>query len=618
MAVILTTEQLKLFFIGKQKHRAYLETVDLMTKIKTHADGIVPETLIGKRRPSESETTMAYRKDIYVPKTKNPIGKVISSLTKIRRSPDWAITYDEAAVPATIVEGERLQDYCEKNYPGCSSVTNWVFSVLLKNQCVDANAIIAVVPMNLEAANQNEYYTPLAMVFNSDQVYFYEEGSEYAILQSNERSSLTPYDPQKQLSPGTVYYVITTTEYMKWEQTPLGDYERTQYLFHGKNELPVFKIRAQFLKQKENTVIQESRISGMVPSLDEAAREYSDLQAAKVQHMYPLFWYIQSKECKACSGTGKVTGAKGITDCQQCYDENLKTSTGRIKFSPYAHLQVDPPSIGDKSVPTPPAGYVSRDVDIIKHQEESVKSHLFDALASINMQFLDQTPLNISGDAKNVDREELNNFVYSFAEDLVATMDRCYYWINEWRYATIVPDKDKRMLMLPKITVPQNFDLLPSDYLIDEITKGKNAKANAFIVQTMEREYAVKKFYNNPELVDYINLYYDLDPLPGLEVADKESLYMNKAITQMDLVVSTYLPHFIKRALIENKDFGDMDFEKQVEIIEGYGQEKIDANDAAAQVKAKLLADQMAAAGMPAGGKPQPGAQPAPVPQPAA
>lgn len=589
MAVTLTIEQLKLFFIGKQKHRAYQDTVDLMNKLKTHADGIVPTVLINERRPSESADTMDYRKKIYVPKTKNPIGKVISSLTKIRRSPDWSITYDKNTFPAAIIDGETLQDYCEKKYPGSTSLTNWVFSVLLKNQLVDANAVIAVFPLNIDAAQNNEYYKPMAMVFNSDKVCYFEEGAEYAILESYERSSLTPYDPDKNLTPGFVYYAITTTEYMKWEQNATGQFEMTQYLFHGKNELPVFKIRGQFLKQKENTIIQESRISGMIPALDEAAREYSDLQAAKVQHMYPLFWYYQSKACQACNGMGKVPTAGGQQQCTTC------NGSGKIKFSPYAHLEVEPPKIGDTATPNPPAGYIGRDVEIIKHQEESVKNHLFDALAAVNMQFLDQTPLNISGDAKNVDREELNNFVYSIAEDLVATMDQIYYWINEWRYAVIVPDKEKRMAMLPQITVPQNFDLLPSDYLIDEITKGKNAKANSFIVQTMEREYAVKKFYNEPELVEYINLYYDLDPLPGIEIADKESLYLTKAITQTDLVISTYLAHFIRRALIENKDFCDLEFEAKMKIMTQYAQDKIKTNDAAAQVKATLQQQQAAA-----------------------
>lgn len=591
MPVQLTPDQLRMFFIGQSRHRAYKDTVDLMNQIKTHADGIVPIKLINERRPSESETTLAYRKQIYVPKTKNPIGKVLSSLTKIRRSPDWSISYDAKAIPSSIVKEETLEAYCEENYPANASLTNWVFSVLLKNQCVDANSVVAVFPLNWEAAKTNEYFKPLAMVFNSDQVFYYEEGAEYAILKSHERSSLTPYQVDKQLVPGWVYYVITTTEFFKYEQTETGGFQSTIAVKHNKGELPVFKVRAQFLTQKENTIIQESRISGMVPSLDEAAREYSDLQASIVQHMHPLFWYYQSKACQSCNGTGKViTGTPGTAStCNVC------TGSGKIKFSPYAHLEVDAPKIGEQATPAPPAGYIGRDVEIMKLQDERVKGHLFDALASINMQFLDQTPLNISGDAKNVDREELNNFVYSIAEDLVATMDKIYYWINEWRYSVVVPDRNKRLLMLPKVIVPQNFDLLPSDYLIDEITKGKNAKANPFIVTTLEREYAVKKFYNNPELAQYINLYYELDPLQGLEVADKESLLMNKVVTQEDLVISSYLAHFIKRALIEDDAFVQKSFEDKMKLMAKYAGEKIDVNDEAAKMKQDLLVQQAAA-----------------------
>lgn len=594
MAVQLSLESLKLYFTGQAKHRAYAETVELYGKLNTHADGKVPEKLIHERRPSESQSTLEYRKKIYVPKTKNPIGKVVSSLSKIRRSPDWSIKYDKKAFPASIIAEETIEEYCEKNYPGSGSVTNWMFSVELKNACVDANAVIAVLPTNVDAAANNEYYKPIAILFNSHQVLFFEEGAEYSILRSSERSSLIKADENGNLpNEGKVFYVITTTEFQKWEETDKGnEFQMTQLLIHGKNRLPAFKIRAQFLKQKENAIIQESRIAPMLPSLDEAAREYSDLQAAKVQHMYPLFWYIQSKECKACNGTGKVASASGLGECQQCYDENLKASTGRIKFSPYAHIQVDPPSIGDKTVPTPPAGYVSRDVEIIKHQEESVKNHLFEALASINMQFLDQTPLNISGDAKNVDREELNNFVYSFAEDLVATMDMIYWWINEWRYGTIVPDKTKREAMLPEITVPEQFDLLPADYLMDDISKAKTAKVNPLLIATMEEDFAVKKFYNNPDLATQIAAYYELDPLPGLSVDEKGALLMNKGATQEDYVISTYVVSFVKRAIADDKDFLSKPLPEKQKLIQKYAAEKIKTNDAAEKVKQEVLAKQ--------------------------
>jgi uncharacterized protein YpmB len=588
MPVKLNEEQLRLYFDGNIRHRAYKETVDTYNAMRVHADGEVPVKLIQERRPSESEETFKYRKEIYVPKTKNPIGKVLRSLSKIRRSPDWSVKYDPKAMSTRIIEEESPENYCEENYPGHKSITNWAFSVLLKNNCIDANSVIAVFPLNPEAATNNEYYKPQAMVFNSPQVIFFEEGAEYAILQSSERSSLVKLDPNTNVYAATskVFYLFTSTEFFKFEQEEKGSYKQTQYINHNIGELPVFKVRAEFLKQKENTIIQETRLRDMIPSLDEAAREYSDLQAAVVQHMHPLFWYYQSKACQPCGGAGKVIQNGNTVECSVC------SGSGRIKFSPYAHMEVEPPKLGDQATPAPPAGYVSRDVEIMKLQDERVKNHLFDALASINMQFLDQTPLNISGEAKGVDREELTNFVYSVAEDLVWSIDRVYYFIGEWRYMVIVPDKKARKAMLPEVTVPEQFDLLPADYLMDGISKAKTAKVNPLLIAAMEEDYSNKAFYNDPNLAGQIAAYYDLDPLPGYSIDEKMSLLQNKGATQEDFVISAYIASFVKRAIAEDEEFLSKKLEEKQKVIMKYAQEKITANDKAEQVKNEMLLEQ--------------------------
>lgn len=584
----ISDDQLKRIFEGSVKHRAYKETNDVMKNLKDHADGVMPEQLIKDRRPSESLETLEYRKKIYVPITKEPIGKVLSSLSKIRRSPDWMVRYDEKSVPAAVIKGESLEDYCEKAYPGHTSVTNWIFSVLLKTVATDANAVIAVYPLNWDAATRNEYYKPVAVVFNSDQVYYFEEGADYAVLKSSERSSKVSADTDGSIAQ--VFYYFSTTEFAKYEQDGTG-FTRTQYIRHNFKALPVFKVKAVFLKQKENVIIQESRLAPMVPKLIEAAREYSDLQAAVVQHMHPLFWYITTKECGHCNGSGKVLDKSGPTPCQ-------KTCTvcgggGKIKFSPYAHLEIDPPKLNEKAFTGAPAGYIGRDVEIMKLQDERVRRHNFDALASINMQFLDQTPLNISGDAKSVDREELTNFVYSVAEDLVQTMDAGYWWMNEWRYSVIVPDKEKREAMLPEIPVPEQFDLLPADYLMDQISKARTAKVNALLLSAMEEEYAEKKLYNVPDLSDTMRVVYNLDPLPGMTVDEKNAAIMNKGATQQDYIISTYIVPFVKRAITEDAKFMAKPFADQFKVLQGYADEKVNTIDEAEKAKQKLLAKQM-------------------------
>jgi hypothetical protein len=52
--------------------------------------------LIDTRRPGESEIFKTYRRDIYISYTKRPCFKVLNSLKKIVKSPDWNIDWTKA------------------------------------------------------------------------------------------------------------------------------------------------------------------------------------------------------------------------------------------------------------------------------------------------------------------------------------------------------------------------------------------------------------------------------------------------------------------------------------------------------------------------------------------
>ena len=70
------------------------QCIEMAEKIRVHADGRMPEKIILERRPNESEAIKKYRAKIYEPITKTTVGKVFTSLEKIRRSPDWDIRYN--------------------------------------------------------------------------------------------------------------------------------------------------------------------------------------------------------------------------------------------------------------------------------------------------------------------------------------------------------------------------------------------------------------------------------------------------------------------------------------------------------------------------------------------
>lgn len=557
-------EQLKEIFESEgSQYPLFKESVKMYNDLRVHADGEFPAEMITRRRPSETEEILQYREQTYKAITKEPLSKVISSFGKIRRSPDWSINFPKD-IPKKIIEGETLEEYCNENLVGYGSITDWAFGILLKQNLIDANALIAVIPVGTKL--NNEYAKPVPIVFNSNQIIQFDERNQYCILRSKVHSG-----------SATIFYYIDELEIIGYQRTKDG----IQIIFEHANStglFPVFKVKSESYRQYDSMILNKSRLDAMVPFLDEAACEYSDYKGSKIQYLYPLMWYFRNKNCTPCSGTGKIPTKDGAKICAACDGE------GKVKFSPFAHMAIDPAELGKQANPIPPAGFVARDIAILELQEKSVDKNNFRALAAINMQFLDQTPLSISGDAKNVDREELNNTVYNFAEDLVATIDKVIYFINEWRYGYFIGDKNIRMAMLPNIPVPQNFDLLPEDYLMKEVTDARTAKINPLLIATLEEQLAVKKFYNKPDLATNIKLYFDLDPLPGVSVDEKMTLISNKAITQEDFIISSYMGSFIKRAIRENPDFSKFEYPAQMAILVKYAKEKSTANDAAAQM----------------------------------
>lgn len=563
------------FTSGGNMYPLYTDTVEKYLELKVHAEGIFPEKLLAKRRPSESLEIMQYRRDTYQPVTKLPVSKVISSFGKIRRSADWAIAYPEK-LPAQVTQEESLAVYCSNNMPGFGNLENWTFSILLKQNLIDSNALIAVIPISV--VKDNEYAKPVPLLFNSDHVIAFDEQNQYAVLKS--RKKVNYLDINNNNTMGDRFYYIDDKEVIIFDQGP-GGYVEIFRQVNTMGKMPVWKVRGDLLHQYDNMVLNQSRLHAMVPFLNKAAAGDSDLDGSKIQHLYPLFWYIQSEECTSCKGAGTIpakTSGEKATKCDECKGK------GKLVFTPFSHLAVSSADIGKQQMPVPPAGFVERDTKILELQEGIVEKNNLKALSAVNMQFLDQTPLSISGDAKQVDREELNNTVYTVAEDIVYSVEKVVYFINEWRYSFIVPNETARKEMLPNIATPENFDLLPEDYLVKEITDAKGGNINPLIIAQLQQQLAQKKFYNNPKLIENLSLYFDLDPLAGMSSDDKLTALTNEGITKQDYVISNYMPQFIRRALIDNKDFVAKSYDDKMVILAKYADEKITSIDKSAKL----------------------------------
>src|SRR6476646_3704217 len=581
MPINVTADLIKQYAIKQLKYKGYDDSVKLYEALRVHADGDMPKDVIKERRPSESERIMEYREKIYVPITEPTLSKVITSLTKIRRSQDWSINYDKDKVPGRIADNETLEQYCEKNFPYFKSVTNWAFSVLLKSQIVDANAVEVIWPLNINRTAENEYYKPFPVIFNSDLVLDFSM-EDYGVFLSTDTNTYTLDGVTR--TDGKVIYIVDRNFLYKYVQIALDGTMREDLKWqHGLGFAPMRKLGGVFFKAMDNIFVYKSRIQSMVPRLDEAARIYSDLQAEIVQHVHSDKWIYVNTECRHCNGSGKMQ----LRDMDPCAC-NQCDGRGYVQTSPYSNLVLTPPNSvqGQQSIPTPPAGYIQKtDVALMVDKiDAQVEKQLYGALSAVNMEFLAKVPLAESGVAKAYDGEETNNFFHSVAEDIVAAIDWTYKIINEYRYRDIVPNKADREAMLPSIPVPEKFDLLSSTLLLDDLEKANQNKLNPVILNEMQIEYASKKFYNDPEVKDELETIFQLDPFPNITEDEKMGRLESGGITKEDYVISSNIQQFVRRAMEENEDFDTMDMQTRKKVIIKYAQDVIVANSPKTQI----------------------------------
>jgi hypothetical protein len=573
---------IKPYIFEGRRHMYYEDSEKKRKQFLPHSDGAYPQEIIERQRPNESDRVKEFRKEIWEPITLPKFTQIVSSLGKIRRSSDWSIKYDIAEDKiARIAEGETLEDYCEVNFPFFGSITNWVFGVLIKPYLIDPNAVVLVMPLELDI-QQTEFLRPYPYLFECvDVLDFVPE--QYAILNDPEGST--------QYRDGKSIYVVTMERIQRWEQVSAKNFTITFEYEHGMGMLPAFKLGGLISKSHGRNFLFESRIKGVLPNLNEAIAEYTDLQAGKRLHIYPERWEYTQHECGPCKGSGQVRNPayepggtmSNSVNCRACDGLGYVASTG-----PYSKIIIKPPQAGAQPLPNPPAGFIEKDVEIIKIMDESVRRHIYDALAAINFQFLDQSPLNQSGVAKEVDKEELNNTVHAIAEDIVRIMDQIYLRVAYYRYRLLYNNNVEQIQeMLPSIAVPDHFDLLSSQFMQEEIGKAKAAKLNPTIVSAMELEYSGKRFINEPEVKDRLSLVLKLDPLPNVTEDEKMSMLSNKGITQLNYVISSNIQAFVQRAINEDAGFAEQDIEDQVAKMEQYATEQIDAQKAESDAEMK-------------------------------
>ena len=548
---MITIDQLKKYRFENIRHSAYDETKDIAEHLKFHIDGYVydkfdpkPNTwfqkLIDDRRPSETSHIQAYRREIYANVTQEPMFKVINSLKKIVKSEDWKIDYSQSLKPPKVKEDESFENYAENNFPDFNSIEAWAYSIGLKELIRDPNGIFIIKPQ--AEVKGNEFRKPTITFVPSEDIWDWTD--EFIIYQSKKVKEWKSKSGDRFFD--NMIIEITKNKIIEWTRTG-DDTWKSDVSSHDMDKFPIVKSGGMIKKMLDNFPIYDSFLSPMLPRLDEAAREYSDLQAEVVQHIFSTMWYIETQDCKQCNGTGKVRKDNQTIVCGKCKGE------GAIPKSPYKDFVIKKEGFGEEKIPVPPAGYIQKPIEIVKIQDERVDKHIFRALSSINMEFLAQTPLNQSGKAKEVDRDELNNFVYGVAYHFVECVIKpIYKLIAEYRYKALINDWEK---MLPAIPVPERFDLISQDTLIQQISAAKEGKVDPVIISELQIDFINKKFRDNPQVREKLKLIAAIDPFPGLTNEEVGDMVLSGVAKREDAILSVYIETFVNQLMEEDEKF---------------------------------------------------------------
>ena len=583
MSFEITAAFLQKYLQKGYKHDSYKETNALYKELKVHADGETPAELLMQRRPGESAYIFKYRSEIYQPKTKRVITKILNTLSMINRSVDWAITYDAKTQLAQLGES-TLQQYCEIDYPVFGSLTNWAFSIALKQYLIDPNAVVLV--RYNKPLIANEYPEPILEIYNSCDVYDYKEG-QYCVLESEEESTYVV--DGKTYEDGEVYWIVTDQAFYKLMQNgPKNTDWLIEEIPHTVGYMPAFKLGG-LIKETDQEFLYESRINGIVPSLNTAVSLYSDKQAEIVQHVHSLMWQYQTQPCKKCNGTTQIKPNSEAAPimCPDC------KGMGTVPTSPYESLvlNANTTSVGQNPVPNPMAGYIQKNdvAQMLKAMSDEIKQEIYDAYSAVNMEHLSDIPLAQSGVAKAQDGDSLNNFVYAVASDIVNILNKGYYFIAKLRYGYQITDDKTIVSMLPRINVPQKFDLLSSNYLVTEISSLREAKVDPFIIMALERDLVAKKFKDNNDVQQLIKASFALNPLPGITEEEKTVRLQNGGVDVIDYIISCNLIPFIRKAAQENANFYELEPMKQYDLLVKYAEVKHEEITGAADIKQGLV-----------------------------
>jgi len=586
------------FFIGNKRHPAYFETVKMYEEMRVHVNGDKPWKLLRNTRPNEPPQIVEYRLANNQPVTKQDIGKVETSLSKIPRADGWSIQFNEVAAKGIAADETPYEYYCEK-YPFTDSIQSWIFDVNFKTYMADANALIMILPNKPKETNL--YPKPYPMVFTSEKVFDNNTLKAY-IFASDEPSEFLPESELTQINLQngawetdkmwtianrrySVFYVVDETFITKWSKN--ANSWVSEDIAHGLPYAPVVEMAGKKKEQIGKTLVKETRFAPMVYSLNKAIVLASDIDAARIMHLFPERWEYRSQKCAKCQGSGSIMSGSDADGYKSVPCTEAGCENGYVGGNPFKTWVVTSANknLGQQDTPTPTVGYIIKPIDIFVEMCRQLDAERFKALAAVNMENLATVPLATSGVSKAYDRDEQDTFGYAIAGDQRKMINSITRVSNDIRYAKV--PETKRKELMPAVSIPTRYNLMSASGMIEAYGFANTAGLDPIILMELQIDLTEQTFQNNEDTRNKINAVFRLNPLATLSPDEVLSQKAAGNISKKDAVIYNYIASFVNRAVIESKTPADanafykLSLDEQKALIDEYAEEKIEEMDTA-------------------------------------
>lgn len=541
------------------QHYFYTKSVEIAMEIDETFSKDYPKFL-AIQRPKESKKNAQYRKDIFLNPAMAHRSRIVDKLVKVEQSEDFLINYPEE-------ETNELKKYCEQDFNGYNTLTNWVFTIGITAFANDPNSVIAVLDKT-PPERESEGYKPYPYVFSSADVVACN--NRYCVLKEKDEDNET-LDTYYILDD-TFYYILRPIE---WR----GATTELRGIRHHFKGYPAFKI-GQYIQEvsPKGERLYKSFFTDAIPFFRSAIRRYNDMEIELIQHINTLEWQIEDKKCSSCKGKGGHNTTAGYQKCAAC------EGTGAVTWNQLDVLKVpmveESPTSGNPKRTFPfnaPGGYVPRNIDALNAIRESVDSHIDDAYNALDVGILRKRNLVMaeSGEAKQYDRLEFSQKIYSFGRHIIENIMLPIYRMIDAQLFGHTDQKDGR---IPEVVVPINFDIMSPEMILEEIKLAKEGGMSKEVIGALELKYC--KLVNGENsreaitLADEINL----NPHYGKTVEELMLLYGGEgsavnATKETDFIIAVNFKGFIDRAMREHKEWvGKVEAEK-FSILEGYAKE---------------------------------------------